>query len=652
MEVDHSILSTGNLAAEDRWRRAVRERERRQQQRRESTSENESNRNRCLEIVILGGSLLGALVIIAFVVAFQLRESSNGGGNAAHDSNGKMHEKRVALNPGISQRPDPDAAVGRVAAPRRKEATQIDVPAKPRKKAKQVDVPAEPSSFVTIHDSKFEVFCRPFYVSGFNAHDLVEVTMLNAERFSMKNGMSGRLRVRETLSQASAAGLNVVRIWGHTNHKKFPFQATPGVYNEAAFRGLDFVLNEARQFGMRVIVSFTDNWKYLNGADQYVDWSKTAPKRTKPVPDDNGDDPPPQPDVPTYESKRHTLFFSDPGARKLYKDHVEKILTRKNHIHGRLYKDDPTIFAWDLINEPRCRIIDNRNCTAMVQAWIKEMSEHVKKLDQNHLLTVGAEGFFGGGFEWSDANPGRWAEDVGQNFTQNHALDSIDFAAIHSWPDNWARPDLEFQEEWLKSHAEVSKNVLGKPLLLEEFGKKKLPPKLTDSKPAILKSRDPLYKETLEIVGESVENDEGIGGALFWRLSLDTYAGKRQGRYAIKMSDSTFSHIKKFSAIVQNAIHSQPPRRSCKKTECWVPHVEDNMQFCIQDTNACDLYWQVKNREKDFANTTLEEVDVPIWGGEVPLSKMKFYTSWSDCCRKGMGAFQEGCTLEYGFAGW
>ena len=26
----------------------------------------------------------------------------------------------------------------------------------------------------------------------------------------------------------------------------------------------------------------------------------------------------------------------------------------RNTINGRLYKEDPTIFAWDLINEPRC----------------------------------------------------------------------------------------------------------------------------------------------------------------------------------------------------------------------------------------------------------------------------------------------------------
>jgi mannan endo-1,4-beta-mannosidase len=29
------------------------------------------------------------------------------------------------------------------------------------------------------------------------------------------------------------------------------------------------------------------------------------------------------------------------------------MLTRKNSISGVLYKDDPAIFAWELINQPR-----------------------------------------------------------------------------------------------------------------------------------------------------------------------------------------------------------------------------------------------------------------------------------------------------------
>ena len=55
-----------------------------------------------------------------------------------------------------------------------------------------------------------------------------------------------------------------------------------------------------------------------------------------------------------YEVERHALFFSDPGARELYKDYVSYILGRRNSRTGQLYRDDPTILAWDLINEPRC----------------------------------------------------------------------------------------------------------------------------------------------------------------------------------------------------------------------------------------------------------------------------------------------------------
>jgi hypothetical protein len=52
----------------------------------------------------------------------------------------------------------------------------------------------------------------------------------------------------------------------------------------------------------------------------------------------------------------------------------------------------------------------------------------------------------------------------------NHAVTGIDFAAIHFWPDNWGRTDLDFGKNWLSAHANMS-SLLQKPLIVEEFGK-------------------------------------------------------------------------------------------------------------------------------------------------------------------------------------
>lgn len=57
-------------------------------------------------------------------------------------------------------------------------------------------------------------------------------------------------------------------------------QTAPGVYDQRGLKSLDFVLETARKYGLQVVLSFIDNWKYYNGVDQYLDWSSTAPNRT------------------------------------------------------------------------------------------------------------------------------------------------------------------------------------------------------------------------------------------------------------------------------------------------------------------------------------------------------------------------------------
>ena len=58
--------------------------------------------------------------------------------------------------------------------------------------------------------------------------------------------------------------------------------------------------------------------------------------------------------VKEYEVSRHSLFFNDTGSKKIYKNYLKTIILRENSINGRVYKDDPTIMSWGLLNEPRC----------------------------------------------------------------------------------------------------------------------------------------------------------------------------------------------------------------------------------------------------------------------------------------------------------
>lgn len=60
-------------------------------------------------------------------------------------------------------------------------------------------------------------------------------------------------------------------------------------YHEPTFQGLDFILNEARLNGMKVILSLINNWQYHNGVGEFVDWGSTVPERVGPIPKPAGD---------------------------------------------------------------------------------------------------------------------------------------------------------------------------------------------------------------------------------------------------------------------------------------------------------------------------------------------------------------------------
>ena len=45
-------------------------------------------------------------------------------------------------------------------------------------------------------------------------------------------------------------------------------------------------------------------------------------------------------------------FYTDINIQAKYKDYMTGIILRKNSLTGVVYRDDPTILAWDIANEP------------------------------------------------------------------------------------------------------------------------------------------------------------------------------------------------------------------------------------------------------------------------------------------------------------
>ena len=82
-------------------------------------------------------------------------------------------------------------------------------------------------------------------------------------------------------------------------------------------------------------------------------------------------------------------------SNQAYKNYIRKIVTRVNTITGVAYSNDPTVFAWELANEPHCndgyedRLGVPR--ASIVRTWVAEIAAYIKSLDSNHM--VGSRSF-------------------------------------------------------------------------------------------------------------------------------------------------------------------------------------------------------------------------------------------------------------------
>lgn len=241
-------------------------------------------------------------------------------------------------------------------------------------------------------------------------------------------------QVLEVLDDAKAMGLQVIRTWAFNDGEGWnALQTSPGVYQEKVLRGLDFVIAEAGKRGLKLILPLVNNWDDYGGIKQYCTWAGGKP---------------------------HNEFFSDPTMKGWYKDFVQMLLNRQNTISGKVYKEDETIFAWELGNELRAPGAK----VSLLVSWMEEMASFIKSIDHQHLLASGLEGF-------SLSDPVQWMTIWGTDFIQCHQVNGIDLCTCHLYPDMWNLSPGEVLE-WLDKRIAWAEE-LQKPLIVEEFGLKR-----------------------------------------------------------------------------------------------------------------------------------------------------------------------------------
>ena len=151
------------------------------------------------------------------------------------------------------------------------------------------------------------------------------------------------------------------------------FRFAPNEWNEEAFVHLDKVIAEAAKNNIYVQLCLTNWWRDTGGVTQYLALGRNQRCRRRQL-------------QIRHQQRKAILFYTNPETRRLYREHIEKLATRRNTITGVLYRDDPTIFGWELMNE--AQVITGR--WAERRAWFAEMSAYLKSLDPNHMITPGA----------------------------------------------------------------------------------------------------------------------------------------------------------------------------------------------------------------------------------------------------------------------
>ena len=322
-----------------------------------------------------------------------------------------------------------------------------------------------PKGFVYAQDGQFMLDGSPFYYAGTNVYDFFTygASYGDPETQYMDKG-----RIDTHMRSLYENGIRVVRLWGFSHEEWHGFEPQKGVYNEPQFMLFDYILQSASANGLKLIIALENYWLDYGGIATRLEWEG----------------------INIAEHPEQGQFFTNEAAMQGYKDYVAYFVNRINHYDGIAYKDDPTIMAWELMNEPRYQGFGDDFSSNVLRAWVDDMGAFIKAMDPNHMLGTGLEGQ---GIKYG------FGGDAGNDYIKIHQSPYIDFASAHPYiREHWADFDMQMTKDIIKKWATEARTILNKPLFVGEFNVEKV-------------ERIEWWTEMYQYM-----EDEGIGGTAFW----------------------------------------------------------------------------------------------------------------------------------------
>jgi mannan endo-1,4-beta-mannosidase len=284
--------------------------------------------------------------------------------------------------------------------------------------------------FVRVDGNQLTLDRRPFHFVGAN--------------LAVMHGAPNRAAAETVMQGAAKDGVRVGRVWAFGEgdadaapwlRESFLFRAGPTGWVEEGPRHLDRVIAAAGRAGLKLVITLSNNWSDYGGVPRYLKWAGMR-------------------DDAAAAYGAADRFYSDAKTRAAYRAHIERLVKRTNTVTGIPYRDDPTIMAWELMNESTTSTLEGSEARKL---WVSEMAKVIHQLDPHHLVTPGVSVYR--------------TESERRDWLAVCKLPEVDYCDAHVYPEDLLRNrDPALLESAIDDFVQLANHVADKPLVLGEFG--------------------------------------------------------------------------------------------------------------------------------------------------------------------------------------